>query len=49
LPIESKYVAIAAAVGFMIALFITHGSLMIAFGVLALIAGVGWVVGQLFH
>jgi hypothetical protein len=44
LPIESKYVAIAAAVGFMITLLITDGSLMSAFGVLAAIAGIGWVV-----
>jgi hypothetical protein len=49
LPIESKYMAIAAAVGFMITLMITHGSLMYALGVLALIAGVGWVARRIFH
>ena len=48
LPIESKYMAIAAAVGFMLTLLITHGSLMFAFGVLALIAGAGWVVRRIF-
>ncbi len=48
LPIENKYMAIAAAVGFMITLLITHGSLMFAFGVLALIAGAGWVFRRIF-
>ena len=41
--------AIAAAVGFMITLLITGGSLMFAFGVLALIAGVGWVMHRLLR
>jgi len=49
LLIESKYMAIAAAVGFMITLLITDGSLMFAFGVLALIAGVGWVMHRLLR
>jgi len=49
LPIESKYMAIAAAVGFMLTLLVTRGSLMFAFGVLALIAGVGWAARQIFH
>ena len=48
LPIENKYMAIAAAVGFMITLLITHGSLMYAFGVLALIAGIGWIARRVF-
>jgi len=49
LPIESKYMAIAAAVGFLLTLLVTRGSLMFAFGVLALIAGVGWAARQIFH
>jgi hypothetical protein len=48
LPIESKYMALAAAVGFLITLTISHGSLMYALGVLALIAGVGWLVRRIF-
>jgi len=48
LPIESKYMAIAAGVGFMVTLLITHGSLVLAFGVLALIAGVGWAFRRIF-
>jgi hypothetical protein len=32
----------------MITLLITRGSLMYAFGVLALIAGVGWIVRRIF-
>jgi hypothetical protein len=42
-PVESKYMAIAAVVGFLLALLLTHGSLIAAFGALALIAGIGWV------
>ena len=46
--IENKYVAAAAAVGFLLALFLSHGSLMAAFGILALVAGVGWAVRRLY-
>jgi membrane protein implicated in regulation of membrane protease activity len=42
--IENKYVVIAAALGFLLALFLTGGSLMAAFGILALVAGMGWAV-----
>jgi hypothetical protein len=35
LPIENKYIAIAAAVGFLLMLWLTDGSMIAAFGVLA--------------
>ena len=47
MPIESKYVAVAAALGFLLALFLTRGSLVAAFGILALVAGMGWAVRKL--
>ncbi len=47
MPIESKYVAVAAALGFLLALFLTHGSLVAALGILALVAGLGWAVRKL--
>ncbi len=47
MPIESKYVAMAAAAGFLLALLLTHGSLMSAFGILALVAGMGGAVRHL--
>jgi membrane protein implicated in regulation of membrane protease activity len=47
--IENKYVAVAAALGFLLALLLTGGSLMAAFGILALIAGIGWAVRRLSH
>ncbi len=47
--IENKYVAVAAALGFLVALFLTGGSLMAAFGILALVAGTGWAVRRMFH
>jgi hypothetical protein len=49
LPIENKYAAIAAVVGFLLVLWLTDGSLIAAFGVLALIAGIGWAVRRLRH
>ena len=49
LPIENKYAAIAAVVGFLLMLWLTDGSLIAAFGVLALIAGIGWAVRRLRH
>ena len=49
LPIENKYTAIAAVVGFFLMLWLTDGSLIAAFGVLALIAGIGWAVRRLRH
>jgi hypothetical protein len=42
-PIESKYMAAVAVVGFLLALLLSHGSLFAAFGALALVAGIGWV------
>jgi LPXTG-motif cell wall-anchored protein len=44
LPIENKYAAIAAVIAFFLMLWLTDGSLIAAFGVLALIAGIGWAV-----
>lgn len=49
LSIENKYVAIAAVVGFLLMLWLTDGSMISAFGVLALIAGIGWAVRRLRH
>lgn len=42
MPIENKYVVVAAVLGFLLALVLTGGSLMAAFGILALVAGMGW-------
>ena len=47
LLIENKYTAIAAVVGFMLTLWLSDGSMIAAFGVLALIAGTGWAVRRL--
>jgi hypothetical protein len=47
LLIENKYAAVGAAVGFLLALWLTDGSMIAAFGVLALIAGAGWAVRRL--
>jgi hypothetical protein len=47
LLIENKYTAIAAVVGFMLTLWLSDGSMFAAFGVLALIAGIGWAVRKL--
>jgi len=49
LPIENKYIVIAAVVGFLLMLWLTDGSLIAAFGVLALIAGIGWAARRLRH
>jgi len=46
--IENKYAAIAAVVGFLLTLWLTDGSMIAAFGVLALIAGTAWAVRRLF-
>jgi hypothetical protein len=40
-PIESKYMAGAAVVGFVVALLLMGGSLIVAFSVFALVGGVG--------
>jgi hypothetical protein len=48
-PIESKYMAGAAVVGFLLTLLLTGGSLIAAFGVLALVGGVGWVAHRLLR
>ena len=47
--IENKYVVVAAALGFLLALYLTDGSLMAGFGILALVAGIGWAVRRLSH
>jgi len=49
LLIENKYVAIAALVGFLLTLWLTDGSLFAAFGVLALISGIGWAARRLLR
>jgi hypothetical protein len=48
-PIESKYIAVAAVVGFLLALLLSDGSLLPAFGAFALVAGLGWVAQRLSH
>ena len=48
-PIESKYTAGAAVVGFLLTLLLTDGSLIAAFGALGLMAGIGWVAHRLVH
>jgi ABC-type Fe3+ transport system permease subunit len=48
-PIESKYMASAAVVGFLLTLPLTGGSLIAAFGVLALLGGIGWVAHRLLR
>jgi hypothetical protein len=48
LLIENKFVVVAAVVGFLLALVFSHGSLIAAFGVLALIAGAGWAFRRMF-
>jgi hypothetical protein len=47
LLIENKYTALAAVVGFMLTLWLSDGSMIVAFGVLALIAGAGWAIRRL--
>jgi hypothetical protein len=46
-PIENKYVVIAAVVAFLLVLWLSHGRLFVAFGALALICGIGWAVRRL--
>nr|WP_294519446.1 hypothetical protein [uncultured Rhodopila sp.] len=46
--IENKYAVIAAVVGFLLTLWLTDGSMIAAFGMLALIAGAAWAVRRLF-
>jgi hypothetical protein len=48
-PIESKYMAGAAVLGFLLTLLLTGGSVIAAFGALALIGGVGWVAHRLLR
>jgi len=48
-PVESKYISAAAVVAFLLTLLLTGGSLIAAFGALALIAGLGWVVHRLLR
>ena len=47
-PIESKYMAGAAVVGFLLTLLLTGGSLIAAFGGGA-VGGVGWVAHRLLR
>jgi len=47
LLVENKYTAIAAVAGFVLMLWLTDGSMIAAFGVMALIAGTGWAVRRL--
>jgi hypothetical protein len=47
--IEGKYVAIAAVVGFLMALVLSHGSPAVGLGVLALMAGTGSAEGKIFE
>jgi len=49
LLLENKYAAIAAVVGFLLALWLTDGSMIAAFGVLALISGIGWAARRLLR
>jgi hypothetical protein len=44
LLIENKYAAISAVLAFLIVLWLSDGSMIAAFGALALIAGIGWAV-----
>ncbi len=48
LLIESKYAVGAAVLGFLLALILSHGSLMAGLGALALIAGLGWAGQRIF-
>jgi hypothetical protein len=48
-PVESKYIAVAAVVGFLLTLLVTDGSLIAAFGALGLVAGIGWVAHRLIR
>jgi hypothetical protein len=49
LLIESKYAVAAAVVGFLLALLLSHGSLVAGLGTLALIAGLGWAGRRIFQ
>lgn len=48
-PVENKYMAMAAVAGFLLTLLLTEGSLIAAFGALALIAGIGWTAHRLLR
>lgn len=48
-PIESKYMAGASVVGFLVPLLLTGSSLIAAFSVLALVGGVGWVAHRVLR
>lgn len=45
--IENKYFVIVAVVLFLVAVALTGGSLWAGFGMLALVAGIGWAVRRL--
>lgn len=45
--IENKFAVIAAVVAFLLVLWLTRGSMLAAFGALALIAGIGWAARRL--
>ena len=48
-PIESKYMAGAAVLEFLVTLLLTGDSLIAAFGALALIGGIGWIAHRLLR
>jgi hypothetical protein len=47
LLIENKYAASASVIGFLLALYFSHGSLMAGLGAFALIAGIAWATRQI--
>lgn len=47
MPIENKYVVIAAVILFLAAVVLTDGSLWAGFAMLGLVAGIGWAVRRL--
>ena len=49
LLVENKYAAIAGVMGFLLTLWLTDGSMIAAFGVLALISGIGWAARRLIR
>ena len=47
--IENKYAAAAAVVGFLLAVWLSDGSLMAGFGAFALIAGIAWAIHRMLR
>ncbi len=46
--IENKYAVIAAVVAFLLVLWLSGGSMFVAFGALAFFAGIGWAARRIF-